>query len=308
VLLENNRPGALEKLGLGPEDLKKVNPRIVYMSVSGFGQTGPDRRRAGVNLIAEAASGTLGLHGHQDDLPMRPGIETADIFGALFAAYGIVCGLMGVNRFGEGNVADLALVEASIAAAPWQTSGYFATGEIPTRLGHSHRLNAPYQVFRTGDGRHVALGTPNQELFLRFMKRLGETAALEDPRFATYVNRKNNKAAIVAIVETALASWTADDLVAALMEDGIPCSPVRNFEEVFADPHIVDRGVVVEIKHPKLGTVKSIRNPVVFEHDAPSIERAAPLLGQHSAEILREFGYSDAEIDGFAKSGVTKLA
>src|SRR5690606_20501935 len=148
---------------------------------------------AGVNLIAEAASGTLSVQGEPDDLPMRPGIETADIFGALFAAYGAVCGLMGANRFGEGQIADIALVEAAIAAAPWQTSGYLANGEVPKRLGHRHRQNAPYQVFETGDGRHVALGTPNDQLFVRLMTALGLESAITDPRFTSYVKRKQNE-------------------------------------------------------------------------------------------------------------------
>jgi len=307
VLIENNRPGSMEKLGLGPEDLKKVNPKLVYISVSGFGQSGPYRRRAGVNLIAEAASGTLSVQGDPDDLPMRPGIETADMFGALFAAYGAVCGLLGAHRFGEGNTADIALVEASIAAAPWQTSGFLATGEVPRRLGHRHRQNAPYQVFRTGDGRHVALGTPNHELFIRLMKALGLDHYLDDPRFASYVKRKENEEAIVAIVSEALQGWTADAIEARLMEEGVPCSKVNNFDEVFRDPHIVERGVVVEIEHPKLGTVKAVRNPVNLAHNGPTIDRPAPLLGQHSREVLREFGYSDEEIAAFARSGVTMI-
>ena len=151
VFLENNRPGALDGIGLGPEQVRAVNPDIVYTSASGFGQTGPYRRRAGVNLIVEAFSGALSVTGLPDDMPMRTGIQTADIFGALFAAYATLSGLVGKLRGRGGRTADVSLVEASISAAAWETAFYLATGEVPVRCGHQHRLNTPYQLFETSD-------------------------------------------------------------------------------------------------------------------------------------------------------------
>ncbi len=169
MFLENNRPGVLESIGLGAEQVRAVNPKIVYASASGFGQTGPDRRRAGVNLIVEAFSGTLSVTGHPGEMPVRPGVQTADIFGALFTTYAILSGLISVLKDRGGRVADVSLVEASIAAAAWETAGFLANGEVPDRVGHQHRLNAPYQLFETSDKHYLAIGTPNDELFRRFM-------------------------------------------------------------------------------------------------------------------------------------------
>ena len=185
VLLEAYRPGALEALGLGSADVKAVNPRIVYTSVSGFGQTGPERRRAGVNLIIEAFSGALSVTGEPGKMPMRPGLQTADVFGALFATYATLASLLGVARQGEGRIADVSLVEASIAAAAWEAAEYLETGRVPQPLGNRHRLNAPYQLFETADGRYLAIGTPNDQLFGRLMQVLGLAAHVGDARFAS---------------------------------------------------------------------------------------------------------------------------
>jgi len=184
VLLEAYRPGALEALGLGSADVKAVNPRIVYTSVSGFGQTGPERRRAGVNLIIEAFSGALSVTGEPGKMPMRPGLQTADVFGALFATYATLASLLGVARQGEGRIADVSLVEASIAAAAWEAAEYLETGRVPQPLGNRHRLNAPYQLFETADGRYLAIGTPNDQLFGRLMQVLGLAAHVGDARLA----------------------------------------------------------------------------------------------------------------------------
>src|SRR5437016_5030990 len=199
VVLEAYRPGALDKLGLGAAHVKAVNPRIIYTSVSGFGQSGPDRRRAGVNLIIEAFSGALSVTGEPDKMPTRPGLQTADVFGALFAAYAALSGLVGAGRHGEGRIADVSLVEASIAAAAWEAAEYLATGNIPQPLGNKHRLNAPYQLFETKDHRYLAIGTPNDSLFAKLMQVLGLEAHIDDPRFASYSKRKANEDALLPI-------------------------------------------------------------------------------------------------------------
>ena len=198
VFLEASRPGALDKLGLGAADIKAVNPRIIYTSVSGFGQSGPYRRRAGVNLIVEAFSGTLSVNGEPGQMPVRPGVQTADVFGALFAAYATLAGLVGAGRNGEGRIADVSLVEASIAAAAWEAAEYLETGNAPQPMGNRHRLTAPYQLFATRDGHYLAIGTPNDGLFVKLMQVLGLDAHLGDPRFATYAQRKANEDALLA--------------------------------------------------------------------------------------------------------------
>jgi CoA:oxalate CoA-transferase len=303
VFVENNRPGAMEALGLGPEQLRAVNPQIVYVSASGFGQTGPYRRRAGVNLIVEAFSGALSVTGHPDDIPMRPGLQTADIFGALFATYAALSGLVNVLRHKQGRIADVSLVEASISAAAWEAAFYLSTGEVPTRLGHQHRLNAPYQVFETVDKRYVAMGTPNDELFRRFMAVLGLEDEIENPLFASYVLRKQNEPALLAVVTPAIQRRTAQEIEDLMLQAGVPCAQVNDYAEVFADPHVQARGVVVEVEHPRMGTQKAVRNPVLFDADGPAISRAAPLLGQHSLEILQDLGYDETRITALTASG-----
>ncbi len=304
VFLENNRPGALEAIGLGPAQVRAANPKIVYVSASGFGQTGPYRRRAGVNLIIEAFSGALSVTGIAGEMPMRTGIQSADIFGALFATYATLSGLISVLRGKGGRIADVSLVESSIAAAAWETAGYLATGVVPERLGHQHRLNAPYQLFETQDGHYLAIGTPNDELFRRFMTVLGLESNISDARFATYVLRKQNETELLGVVTPAIRASSAADLEALLVEAGVPCSRVNDFQEVFANPHIRARNVVEEVKHPRMGPTPTVRNPVLFDQDSPGIRRPAPMLGEHSAEILRELGYSDVRIADFSRAGV----
>ena len=307
ALVEAYRPGALDKLGLSARDVRTVNPRLVYTSVSGFGKTGPYRNRAGVNLIIEAFSGTLSVTGEPGAMPTRPGIQTADVFGALFAAYATLSGLIGAGRTGEGREADVSLVEASIAAAAWEASEYLTTGRIPQPLGNRHRLNAPYQLFETGDKRYVAFGTSNDAAFARLMQVLGLDAHTSDPRFASYASRKAHEEPLLALVEPAVARRDARELEAALEKAGIPCSLVNNFAEVFDDPQIVARGVVQEVAHPQLGKLRVTRNPVLLDRDGPELARPAPMLGEHSDEVLRELGYSGETIAEFAASGVTRL-
>lgn len=308
VLLENNRPGALEDIGLGPQHLRAVNPDIVYVSASGFGQTGPYRRRAGVNLIVEAFSGALSVTGAPGDMPMRPGLQTADIFGAMFATYAVLTGLISVMKGKGGRIADVSLVEASISAAAWETAYYLATGDVPVRLGHQHRLNAPYQLFETSDGKYIAIGTPNDELFKRFMTVLGLESHLTDARFASYALRKQNEAGLLEVVTPAVQTRSAAELEDLLMQAGVPCSLVNDYKDVFDDPHIKARNVLQEIEHPVMGKTPAVRNPVLFDANSPTLRLPAPLLGQHSAQILRELGHSDVQIEALAKAGVVMLA
>jgi crotonobetainyl-CoA:carnitine CoA-transferase CaiB-like acyl-CoA transferase len=308
VFLENYRPGVLDKLGLGAADLKAINPRIVYVSVSGFGQTGPYRKRAAVNLIIEAFSGSLSVTGEPGEMPMRPGLQTGDVLGAMFATYAVLSGLVGQARTGEGRVADVSLVEASIASAMWETAEYLSTGNVPQPLGRRHRLTAPYQLFPTRDGAWIAIGAPNNDVFKRLMTAIGCAAHLDDPRFATYALRKQNESAIVAIVETATRGFDAPALESSLVAAGVPCARVNDYAQVFDDPQIASRHMVDTMDHPKAGAVRVVRNPVLFDHDGPGIRHAAPVLGQHSAEILAEAGYAADAIRALADAGATQLA
>ena len=222
VLIEGYRPGALEKMRLGAKQIKAVNPRIIYTSVSGFGQTGPYRRRAGVNLIIEAFSGMLSVTGEPGKMPMRPGVQTADVFGALFATYATLAGLVGAGRTGEGFNADVSLVETGIAAAAWEAADYLETNKVPQPLGNRHRLNAPYQLFACKDGRYLAIGTPNDQLFANLMTVLSLQQHIGDPRFMSYASRKANEDALLALVEPAVCARQGKELEDALLTAGVP--------------------------------------------------------------------------------------
>jgi len=308
VFVEAYRPGALEKLGLGGTHVKAVNPRIVYTSVSGFGQSGPYRRRAGVNLIIEAFSGMLSVTGEPGKMPMRPGVQTADVFGALFATYATLAALVGTGRSGEGFIADVSLVETAIAAAAWEAADYLETGKVPQPLGNRHRLNAPYQLFATRDGRYLAIGTPNDQLFANLMKVLSLQEHIGDPRFVSYSSRKAHEDALLVLVEPAVCARDSKEIEADLMAAGVPCACVNNYKEVFDDPQIIARGVVKDIEHPRLGAMRAVRNPILLDHDGPAIDRHAPMLGEHSEEILRQLGYSTEAIGEFIAAGVTRNA
>lgn len=307
VLLENFRPGVMAKMGLGAEQMRAINPRLVYTSVSGFGQTGPQRHRTAVNLIIEAASGSLSVTGEPGEMPMRPGLQTGDVIGAMFATYSILAGLVGAIRTGEGRDIDLSLVEASISAAMLETAEYFATGKTPRALGRRHRLAAPYELFRTSDGLYVAIGCPNNRVFERIMQTLKREQYLSDPRFSSYANRKINEDAISEIIKDAVGEWQATELEAKLCDAGVPCSIVRDYEQVFKDQHIRDRKVLIEVKGRDGQPVKAVRNPVLMDRDGPSVKRLPPRIGEHSEEILGGLGYSSAQIEKLVAAGITRL-
>ena len=307
VLIENNRPGALDALGLGAEHLRAVKPDIVYVSVSGFGQTGPYRTRAGVNLTVEAFSGVLSITGEPDQKPMRPGVQTADMFGALFGTYAVLSGLVNVLRNRGGRVADVSMVEASLSVAAWETAGYLATGEVPQRLGDHHRLNAPYSLFETRDGRWIAFSGAREHFFRRVMKVLGLEKEAADPRFAKSYLRKQNETALLDVMSPVIRKREARELEAALMEVGVPCSLVNDYGQVFDDPHVRAREVLAEVEHPRMGRQRTVRNPVRFDRDGPDITRPAPLLGEHSVAILHELGYDAQRIEALTTSGIVAV-
>jgi crotonobetainyl-CoA:carnitine CoA-transferase CaiB-like acyl-CoA transferase len=307
ALFENNRPGALAKLGLGPEHARAINPAIVYVSLSGFGQSGPYSKRAGVNFIVESFSGSLALTGDPEDIPMHPGIQTGDVLGGMFGAYAVLAGLINVLRHKEGQTMDVSLVEALLSTEVWETTEYLNTGHVPPPLGHRHRMSTPSQFFQAGDGRYVAISAANDDLFGRFMRVLGLESHLSDPRFATHVLRKENEDYMVSLVSPAIRSRTAKELEAELAAVGIPCSLLNNLAQVFDDPHIKARGVAVEVEHPRIGKLRTVRNPVLADRNGPAITRAGPLLGEHTAEILRDLGYAEERIEALKSNKVVQV-
>src|SRR5919197_2189580 len=257
VLLENFRPGTMESLGLSADELRAANRSLIYCSVSGFGQTGPYRRKAAVNLIVEAVSGLLSVIGEEGEVPARPGVQVADMLGALFATYSILAALVGRARHGQSSQIAMSLLDEAVAAAVWETSGYLATGEVPRQIGRRHRVTAPYQLFRTRDG-FIAIGGPNDRLFKRMMAALGRPEVADEARFANVAGRKAHDIELGEIVERLTMERETDELLAALDAAGVPCGRVNDYGQVFEDPQVRARELVVEVDHPRAGRNRKV--------------------------------------------------
>ncbi len=299
VLLENNRPGVAARLGADYETLSELNPRLVYASISGFGQTGPYAQRAGYDLIAQGLSGVMSVTGEPDGDPIKCGVPIGDLSAGLFCAVGILSALAARERTGRGQMVDTSLFEGALALSIWETAELWATGRAPGKLGSAHRITAPYQALRTGDG-HLTVAGNTQPQWEKLCAVIGREELAADPRFATNDDRMANRPQLAAELEAALASDGTDAWVARLEEAGIAAGPIHDYAEVFADPHTQAREMEVTMEHPEEGAVRGLGIPVKLSETPGSIRRAAPLLGEHTEEVLREAGLSRDEIEALA--------
>jgi crotonobetainyl-CoA:carnitine CoA-transferase CaiB-like acyl-CoA transferase len=295
VVLENYRPGVAARLGADWETLEALNPRLIYASVSGFGQTGPYAQRPGYDLIAQGLSGVMSVTGEPGGDPVKCGIPIGDLSAGLFCAVAILSAVIARERTGRGQQIDTSLFEGALALSIWETAELWATGRVPEPLGSAHRLTAPYQALRTRDG-HVTVGGNNQRLWERLCAAVGRPELVDDPRFASNDERMANRSELVAELEAAMAARDTGDWVATLSEAGVPCGPIHDYRQVFEDPHTQAREMEVQLEHPVEGTIRALGIPVKLSDTPGSIRRPAPLLGEHTAEVLREAGLSDAEI------------
>jgi crotonobetainyl-CoA:carnitine CoA-transferase CaiB-like acyl-CoA transferase len=295
VVLENYRPGVAARLGAGWETLSELNPRLIYASVSGFGQTGPYAQRPGYDLIAQGLSGVMSVTGEPGGDPVKCGIPIGDLSAGLFCAVAILSAVVARERTGRGQHIDTSLFEGALALSIWETAELWGTGEVPQPLGSAHRLLAPYQALRTADG-HLTVGANNQRLWERLCEVIGRPELVADPRFASNPDRLARRDELAAELEDALAARTTDEWVAALIEAGVPCGPIHDYRQVFEDEHTQAREMQVRLQHPVEGEISALGIPVKMSDTPGSIRRPAPLLGEHTAEVLREAGFSDAEI------------
>ncbi len=287
VFLENFKPGTAARLGLGYDDLAALNPRLVYCSISGYGQTGPYSERPGFDLMMQAMSGIMSVTGPEDGPPHRLPLAICDIGAGMFAALGILTALQARTRSGRGQQVDTSLHEAGIAFGLYEAAHLFATGERPARLGQAHRGGAPYQVFRTADG-WVTIGPNTQPLWRKFCATIGRDELAQDARFKDNPARVANRKALVALLEEVLARHGTTYWVDLLTAAGVPVGPVMTYDEVFADPQVKAREMVAEIDHPAAGRMRTLGIPVKLSATPGTLRRPAPLLGEHGAEILAE--------------------
>lgn len=303
IFIENFRPGVAAALGLGYPELRELNPRLIYCSISGFGQTGPYRDRGGFDLIAQAMSGLMSVTGEPDGLPCKAGFPVTDLGTALYAAYGILSALHYRERTGEGQQVDTSLFECGISWSIWHVARYLGTGATPRRQGSAHPLSAPYQAFATADG-NIIVGASNQSLWERLCTVLGAEHLRDDPRFNTVAKRSQNLGALVMALQPHFLTHTTEEWRALFDEAGIPCGPINTIPEMLADPHAQSRNMILEYNHPVAGPIKNIGNAVKLSATPPAFRLFPPSLGQHNGEILSELGLSPAEIAALREAHV----
>ena len=302
VFVQNYRPGVAERLGLGYEALRAVNPRLIYCSVSGFGGTGPYAPRGGYDLIAQGMSGVISVTG-EEGAPAKSGVPLSDLCAGLFAAYGILCALEFRQRTGEGQLVDTSLLEAAMALTVWEATEYWVTGKAPKPLGSAHRLTAPYQALRAADG-YFTVGANNDKLFEALCRAIARPDLLEDARFKGRSARMENRPALIEAIEKTTVGETRAYWLGLLDRAGVPAGPINSYAEALADPHALARRMVVDLVHPGAGPIKALGIPVKLSETPGAVDRAAPLLGQHTSEILTELGFTDAQQRALAEQGI----
>ena len=295
VLVQNFRPGSLERMGLGYDQVRELNPSMVYCTISGFGVTGPYARRGGFDLVTQGMSGLMSVTGHPDSPPTKVGVPLCDLNAGMFAAIGILTAYINRLRTGQGQHVDTSLLEGGIAYTFWESAMYFATGEVPGPKGSAHRLTAPYQAFETSDG-YVNIGAANQANWERLCTAIERDELVSDPRFVEPRDRMDNLDALIATLERTFSQKSSEYWLNRLEDAGVPAGPIYNIEQVYEDPQVRAREMVVETDHPVAGRTSSIGIPVKLSDTPGRFRKPAPTLGQHTDEVLKQLGRSADEI------------
>ncbi len=302
VLVENYRPGVLSRFGLGYEDLSDQCPMLVYASISGYGQTGPAAGKGGFDLVAQGASGLMSVTGEAGGAPVKVGVPITDLGAALFAVTGILSALLARLRTGRGQLVDTSLVDAGVALSVWEATQYFSGRGVPTPLGSAHRMNAPYQAIRCADG-YITLGAANDRIFHRLCDALDHPEWAGDADHRDDEHRLRHRVALVTRIEAVTTRRPCAHWLALFEARDIPCGPINDYADVMADPHILARELVVETDHPTLGRIKTLGTPLKLSDTPLTPGRPAPLLGQHTDEVLGEAGLTADEIAELRRVG-----
>ena len=303
VIVENMRPGTMADLSLDYASLAAENHGLIYVAASGWGQEGPYSQLPGLDIMAQGMSGLMSITGEADGDPVKVGVPITDLVCALYGALAAVSALHVRDATGQGQFIDVCLLEAGVSLAIWEAGQYFATGEVPRPLGSAHRSSAPYQAIRASDG-SFTVGASSPRNWASFCAALGLEALEHDPRFSANHLRVEHRAELIDLVEAVTISKSAAEWVSALQEAGVPCGVLQSYDQVFADPQLTARDFFVDLPHPRLGPTRVIGSPMRLSATPVRMSRAAPLLGQHSAEVLVELGYSEGDVDRLIEAGV----
>ena len=302
IVIENYRTGTMARLGLGYEDLKNINPGIIYCSISGFGRTGPYANRGGFDLVAQGMSGLMSITGVPDSPPVKVGVPIADMNAGMFATYGILTAYINKLRTKKGQYLEISLLESAIAYTVWESAGYFATGDIAEPLGSSHRNSAPYQALKTKDG-HINVGAPNQSNWERFANAIERSDLVTRNEFKDNASRLVNRESLERELELTLTTKNSSEWLEVLEKSGVPAGPILNISEVWNDPQVEARNMKVTLDHPTAGKITNIGLAAKLYNTPGRITKPAPLLGEHTREILVDAGYSKKNIEDLIDSG-----
>ncbi len=302
ILVENYRPGVMKKLGVSYEVLSKINPALVYASISGFGQSGPWADRPGFDLMAQAMSGVMAMTGHGDGRPVKAGVPVADIGCALFATYGVLSAYIGAKNTGLGQYIDASLFDSAIAFSIWDTAEYWGTGKPPVALGTANRMSAPYQAVKAKSD-YFVMGATNNKLWQKLCQILNRDDLFNDPRCKTIADRLAHRDYIITELEKSFATKESEVWIDELLAQGIPAGPILDYPRAFASEHGQHRKMKIEIDHPLEGKVPNIGFAVKMQGTPQQVRRHPPLLGEHTEEVLREIGFNTEDLKAFETAG-----
>lgn len=305
IFVQNLRPGRIEGFGLGYDDLRAFNPSIVYATITGYGRTGPYKDKPGFDLMAQGMSGIMGVTGHPGQPPVKVSVPITDLNAGLFTAFGVLAAYVNRLKTGTGQHVDSSLLEAGVAYTFWESAIYFATGSPPGPNGSAHQLSAPYQALPTSDG-YLTIGGATQSNWERLCRAVGRAELLSDPRFAANADRMANRAALERTLSETFMTRTTAHWLGVLDRAGVPCGPINDMSQVYADPQVIARDMVVEIDHPTAGAIRNVGIPVKFSETPGTVRRPPPRLGEHTHEVLVEFGYTADEIAALERGGIVK--